>query len=195
MPDEETPADEPIDAFADIAALELRTGRRFSGEQKPQIASLLEDATTYLRSNLGSHFTPPKTITVTLPAGYTALPAFTTEVTVVTRDDEPVSGWSFDGATVSVPGDDPADVTFVCGLAEPPAELARWTIVLVAQALNTLELGLGLTAGGLSSLQIDDFRAAFADGGADTGMAMSDRALGRLREQFGWSGVALIGMR
>lgn len=191
MPEETT-----SDAFATVDALAIRTGRTFTDEQKPQIEALLQDASDYLRGILGSHVTPPKTFTAILPAGFTSLPAFTTQVTEVERHDVPLSGWTFDGAEVFVPGDDPASVTWNCGLSTVPAELTRWTIVLTAQALSTLELGLGLTAGGLSSLQIDDFRAAFADGGASTGMSLSDRAIGLLRDQFGWTGsTAVIEMR
>ena len=183
-------------AFATVEQFTARTGRTFSVEQKPQIEELLADATEFLRSNLGLQFSPPRHATVTYHSKHIDLPAFTTSVLSVTRGGKPVSGWSWDGATVTIPGEaEPADVTFVFGLDKPPREIVRWTIVLVSQALTTLELGLGLGAGGISSVQIDDFRAAFADGGASTGIAMSDAALNRLRRQFGGDGVSGVDLR
>ncbi|WP_460801484.1 hypothetical protein [Microbacterium sp. GXF6406] len=179
---------ETSDAFTTVEALALRTGRTFPDEQKPQIVALLEDASEHLRGVVGSQVSPPKTYVVTLPAGAHYLPAFTTEVASVVRNGEPVGGYSFDGAELLIPGTSPATVTFVCGIEDAPKELQRWAIVLVAQTLSTIELGLGLSAGGLSSVSIDDFKAAFADGGASTGMALNDRSVESIRDRFGYSG-------
>ena len=62
---------------------------------------------------------------------------------------------------------------------------ALWHSVAFAIVSVPLELGLGLSAGGLSSLAIDDFKAAFADGGASTGMTLTPHAAAAVRTQFG----------
>jgi hypothetical protein len=76
-------------------------------------------------------------------------------------------------------------VTFTFGYAVAPDGLKRWTCLLVSQALVPLELNLGLSVGGLSSVALDDFKVAFADGGEATGMSLSDRNVALLRRQYG----------
>ena len=65
----------------------------------------------------------------------------------------------------------------------------------MSQALIPLEAGLGLTVGGLSSVALDDFKAAFADAGELTGMTLSDRNIRLLRESFGVSGSVVVTTR
>lgn len=177
-----------MDAFATAEELGTRLGRTFSDEQKPQITQLLQDASTYLRDDvIGQQVYPPRTTTFTAwpENGWIDLPQHpVTAVTAVTREGSPVR-FEWRPGVVRVDGDGPAEVTFTYGYAKPPESLVRWACVLVSQTLTTLELNLGLTAGGLSSVSIDDFRAAFAEGGASTGMELTPANKDRLREQWG----------
>lgn len=176
-----------VDAFATIADLETRLGRSFSSDQKPQIQALLEDASTYLRDVIGQQVYPQATATFTAwPVdGLVVLPQ--QPVTAVSGAHRAGKAVSFtvgpDG--VSVDGNDAVDITFTYGYLTPPDGLVRWTCVLVSQTLTTMELNLGLSAGGLSSVGIDDFRAAFADGGEATGMSLTPANQLALREQYG----------
>jgi hypothetical protein len=177
-----------VDAFATAEELGIRLGRVFPDEQEPQITKLLEDASTYLRDDvIGQQVYPPRTTTFTAwpDNGVIDLPQQpVTAVTAVTRGGTPVH-YEWRPGVLLVDGDGPTDVTFTYGYAEAPESLKRWTCVLVSQTLTTLELNLGLTAGGLSSVGIDDFRAAFADGGASTGMELTQANQDRLRAQWG----------
>ncbi|MEK6310293.1 MAG: hypothetical protein V4737_06705 [Curtobacterium sp.] len=183
-----------MDAFASVDELGTRLGRVFPDEQKPQITQLLEDASTYLRDDvIGQQVYPPRTATFTAwpDNGWIDLPQQpVTAVTAVTRAGNAIP-FEWRPGVVRVDGDAPADVTFSYGYENPPESLKRWTCVLVSQTLTTLELNLGLTAGGLSSVGIDDFRAAFADGGASTGMELSQANQDRLRAQ--WGNTATVG--
>lgn len=175
-------------AFATLAQLQNSTGRTFAAEQHPHIEQLLEDATTYLRDDvIGYHVYPQAQATFTTTpdsSGELLLPQQpVVTVDSVLRDGEPIDFTYRDGS-VFVQGTDPITVTFTYGYEEPPSSLTRWAIVLVSQVLVTIELNLGLTAGGLSSVAIDDFRAAFADGGEHTGMQLSEKNERRIREQF-----------
>lgn len=177
-----------MDAFATIEQLQQSTGRTFTEEQSEHIEQLLADASTYLREDvIGMRIYPREQVTFTTTpdsSGELVLPQQpVVSVDAVTRNGQSIEHNYRDGS-VFVDGHEPVTVTFTFGYAEPPANLTRWTIVLVAQALVTLELNLGLTAGGLSSVQIDDFRAAFADGGAHTGMQLSPRNEQRIRDQY-----------
>ncbi|MGW8430932.1 hypothetical protein ACWGJ9_07385 [Curtobacterium citreum] len=177
-----------MDAFASVDELGVRLGREFTDEQKPQIEQLLEDASTYLRDDvIGQQVYPPRTTTFTAwpDNGWVDLPQQpVTAVTAVTRGGTSVP-YEWRPGVVRVDGDAPVEVTFTYGYAAAPESLARWACVLVSQTLTTIELNLGLTAGGLSSVGIDDFRAAFADGGASTGMELTAANKDRLREQWG----------
>jgi hypothetical protein len=61
------------------------------------------------------------------------------------------------------------EVTFSYGAAEPPADLVGINVAMVASAILLVEADLGVNVGGLSSLALDDFKIAFADGGDKTG--------------------------
>lgn len=187
-----------MDAFATIQDLQVRTGRTFATEQTAQINQLLADASTYLRDDVIGYQVFPQTESTftTTPdsSGELVLPQQpVVSVDSVTREGDPIE-YTYRDGSVFVQGTDPITVTFTYGYQEAPASLTRWTCVLVSQVLTTLEMNLGLSVGGLSSIQIDEFRAAFADGGAHTGMQLSDRAERKIREQFR-PGIAIGGLR
>ena len=58
-----------------------------------------------------------------------------------------------------------------------------------------LEAKLGLTVGGLSSAQIDDFRLAWADGGEGSGMSLPERLATALRQTYGQGAVYVVETR
>lgn len=184
-------------AFATRAELSLLTGRVFTTEQEPQIDALLEAASSYLRGIIGQDVYPTTTSTYTAypSGGREDLPQWpVVSVDAVERDAVEID-YTYRPGFVLVDGDDPVDITFTWGYTTAPAELSRLTIVLVGQALTTLEMGLGLSVGGLSSVSIDDFKAAFADGGADSGMSLTVHAERSVQKMFSQGGVTVHELR
>ena len=178
-----------MDAFATVDDLAARLNRTFSVEEEAWITTLLEDASTYLREDvIGQQVYPQSTAT------FNAWPDGSRSVVLPQQPAQSVASVTV-GATavefevrdgvVYVDTDDEVTVTFTYGYALPPEGLKRWACVLVSQALVPLELNLGLTVGGLSSVAVDDFKAAFADGGEGTGMSLSDRNIALIRRQYG----------
>ena len=189
-----------MDAFATYEDLEARLNRVFSVDEQEWITTLLEDASTYLREDvIGLQVYPQTTATFTAWAsnGEVVLPQQpVASVGSVTQGGEDVEFTHRDGVLYleDIDCDLPVSVTFTFGYLLPPDGLRRWACVLVSQTLTTLELNLGLSVGGLSSVALDDFRAAFADGGEQTGMSLSDRNVNLLRRQFN-PGVYVGGSR
>jgi hypothetical protein len=190
-----------VDAFATYTDLELRLGRTFTVGEQPQITSLLEDASTYLRDIIGLQLYPQATSTFTAypDGGRVDLPQNPViSLGVVVREGVTlVEGTDFTRRDNSLYFhlDDKVDITFTYGYTSPPDGLLRWACVLASNVLLTLEQNLGLTAGGLSSVAIDDFKAAWADGGESSGMNMSERNMQLLRDQYGAKSTYVVGMR
>lgn len=183
-----------VDAFATVQDLEALTGRHFDDAQVGQIVKLLEAASTYLRSVVGQHVYPQATVTYTdwPTAGRIDLPQFpVVSIGSVKRDGEAID-YRYRPGYLMVSGEDAVEVTYTYGHAEPPARLNDLACVLVSSALLTLEAELGLTAGGISSVAIDDFRVAFADGGAQSGMTLPSIQERALRAEFGRGGFEFV---
>lgn len=181
-------------AFATVAELEALLKTTYVGDDIAQVEALLDAASDHLRFVIGQDVFPVTTST------YTAYPMFgredlpqwpVVEVVSVQRDSADVP-FTYRPGFVLVRGDEPCDVTFTWGVAEPPAELNRLTLVLAAQALQMFETTGALSAGGLSSLAIDDFRAAFADGGSETGISLSPHAEKSIKKAFGRGDVHVL---
>lgn len=181
-------------AFAAVADLEVLLKTTYVGEDSDQVEALLEAASDHLRFVIGQDVYP---LTLTT---YTAYPTFGREdlpqwpvvhVESVQRDGADVP-FTYRPGYIVVPGDEPVEVTFTWGVATPPAELKRLTLVLAAQALQMFETTGALSAGGLSSLAIDDFRAAFAEGGADTGISLTPHVEKAIKSRFGRGDVQVI---
>ncbi len=181
-------------AFAQVSDLEKLLNTTFVGADKTQAEELLEAASGHLRSVIGQNVYPQETVT------YTAYPTFgredlpqwpVVEVVSVKRDGTDVP-FTYRPGFIMVWSDDPVDVTFMYGLAEAPTELKRLTCVLAAQALQMFETTGFVTAGGLSSLSVDDFRAAFADGGAGTGISLTPHAERSIRKAWGRGGIDVV---
>lgn len=192
-----------VDAFATVADLELRLNRTFSaGAETEWITALLEDASTYLRDDvLGLQVFPQSQSTFRAwpDGGRVDIPQQPLiSIDEVERDGVTLvldTDYTQRDSTLMFRTDDPVDITFTYGYETAPESLKRWACVLVSQALTPLEAGLGLTVGGLSSVAIDDFKAAFADAGDNTGMTLSDRNISLLREQFGVKSTYVVTTR
>lgn len=176
-----------VDAFATVDDLGTRLGRDFTGSES-WISVLLADASTYLRDDvLGMQVYPQSQATFTAwpDGGRVDIPQQPLiSVDAVLKDGVPISFKQRD-SSLYVWTDDAVTVTFTYGYTEPPDSLVRWTCVLVSQALLTLDQQLGLNAGGLSSVSLDDFKAAWANAGDNTGITLSDRNVALIRSQFG----------
>lgn len=174
-------------AFATADELGTRMKRVFSNAEKTWVNELLEDATAYLQGEIGQIVYPQQSATFTEwpTAGRVDLPQHpvisvdTVERGGVAVPFEPRPGY------VRVHGDEPVDVTFTFGHAEVPRNLESIACALVSQQLTLVEAGLGLSIGGLSSVALDDFKIAFADGGDSTGLTLPKVTIDSLRRQFG----------
>lgn len=187
-----------VDAFATYEDLELVLNRTFDVDEQEWITALLESASTYLRDDvIGLQVYPQSTATFTAypDSGRVDLPQSPViSIDSVQRDSVDVK-YSRRDETIWVWCDDAVDVTFTFGYDVAPESLKRWTCVLVSQVLIPLEQNLGLTVGGLSSVAIDDFKAAFADAGDNTGITLSDRNIALIRSQYGTRNAAVVTTR
>lgn len=181
-------------AFAAVDDLEVLLKTSYAGEDSEQVAALLEAASDHLRFVIGQEVFPVTTST------YVAYPTFGREdlpqwpvvsVDAVERDGSPVD-YRYRPGFIMVGSDDPVDVTFTWGFQTVPGELKRLTLVLAAQALQMFEVTGGISGGGLSSLSIDDFRAAFANGGETTGISLTKHAERSIRNTYGRGDVGIV---
>ena len=161
--------------------------RTFTDEEKAWLDELLADATAYLQREIGQHVAPRRTATFSdwPSGGWVDLPQWpVVSVDAVTRDGKPVDYDERPGR-VRVGTDEKVDVTFTFGYSEVPRDLVGLCCALVSQQLTLLEANLGLSIGGLSSIAIDDFKIAFADGGDGTGLTLPKVTIDGLRQAFG----------
>jgi len=178
-------------AFASVDDLALLTGRTFTAAQEEQATALLDAASAYLRGVIGQDVYPATSSTYTAYplGGREDLPQWpVVSVDTVERDGVAID-YTYRPGYIKVSGDDPVDITFTWGHDTIPPELNRLTCVLVAQSLAVLDAGVGLNAGGISSVAIDDFKVSFAEGGAGTGMTLTPHAENSVRQQFGRGSV------
>lgn len=176
-----------MDAFATFADLSLRLQRDFAPSEQGWVTALLEDAADYMRGVIGNQVYPPAQSTyIAYPTGgWVNLPQSPVQsVDSVERDGLDVKFERFQDS-IKVDCREPVTVTFSYGVAVVPSDLRSFNCALAAQMMLTVESGLGLTAGGLSSVAIDDFKASFADAGASTGMYLTDASQTYLRNKYG----------
>ena len=184
-------------AFATAADLARRLGQELwtDGLELGRVDELLLDASDHLRGIVGWQVWPPTNVTERVPstiASGLALPgAPVTAVTSVVLHGTtlPSSAYELHDGLLGFGGAWPsgAVVTYTVGYAEPPRELVKWTCVLTSQALSALEELGALGGGGVSSVAIDDFRKAWADGGDGAGFSLPARVEEKLRARFGTS--------
>ncbi|MGY2747212.1 hypothetical protein [Arthrobacter sp. UYCu723] len=177
-------------AFATHEALSARMKRTFTTDEQAWATTLLEDAAGFLRGVMHAAVYPVTTSTFTAwpSGGRVDLPQpFVFVVDGVTRGGVPLP-FKRREDSVYVDGDDECDVTFTYGLATAPPDLVGLNCAIVSGQIMLVEAELGLQVGGLSSVALDDFKIAFADGGAATGLSLPDPQLRYLRETYGTSG-------
>lgn len=176
-----------MDAFATVDDLAALLKREFTEGEEEWVTTLLESASTYLRDVIGQTVYPQTTVEyVDYPtAGRVDLPQYpVVAITSVERDGEPVD-YTYRPGYITVDCDDPVTITYTYGYATAPDRLRDLACVLVSSALLTVEAGIGLSAGGLSSAALDDFRIAWADGGASSGMVLPEVQKADVRRTFG----------
>lgn len=189
-----------VDAFAPPVDLADRLGRVFTTKELTQVSLLLGDASTHLRSVIGWQVYPPVEVTVkSRQYGYEwlSLPGHPViGVTSVTVDGVAVTDHElFDGALLRPAGwAGTVQVTYRVGYAAPPAQLATWSCVLASQALSMIEEVGTLGSGGVSSVAVDDYRKAWANGGEDNGYSLPRRVEEALRHEFA-TGAHVTGTR
>jgi hypothetical protein len=184
-------------AFTNSDAVAARLNRTFSSAEDEWVTTLLVDASAYLRSVIGQDVYPTtqSTFTAWPDAGRVDLPQYpVVSVDAVERDAVAVD-YTYRPGYLTVDCDDPVDVTFTWGVATAPPVLVSFSAVLVSQAILAVETGTGLTFGGLSSVALDDFRAAFADGGTGSGMVLPDPQQALIRRQFGRGDATVVETR
>lgn len=174
-------------AFATYEDLAKRMMRTFTQPEQEWVTALLEDAADLMRGVMRNHVYPATTSTyVAYPTGgRVALPqSFVRSIDSVQRDGVDVPYVRVQDA-INVGSSDPVEVTFTYGLAEPPSYLIQINCALVSTVMLTVEAGVGLNAGGLSSVALDDFKAAWADAGASAGMVVTEHIRRYLEENYG----------
>jgi len=184
-----------VEAFATYADLQTLLNRTFTSDEQPWINALLASASTYLREDvIGQTVYPQTTSTYTdyPTAGRVDLPQFpVVSIGSVQRDAAEID-YVYRPGYILVDGDDPVDITYTWGYAIVPDRLKELACVLVSAALLTLEAKVGLTAGGLSSVALDDFKLAWADAGAQSGMTLPEIQKADLRRRYGRGGFTLV---
>lgn len=176
-----------MDAFATYQDLEKLLNRTFTVDEQAWVTELLKSASTYLRGVIGQQVYPQSTETFTAypAAGIVELPQLPVVGVVSVKRDSVNVDYEFFETFLKLNSDEPVQVEFTFGLSVAPDILKNFACVLASQAMTTIEMKLGLTAGGLSSVSIDDFRVAFADGGEQTGMSLTERNIAMLKDRYG----------
>lgn len=171
-----------------------RMQRVLTDDEKTWIDGLLADATAYLQNEIGQLVYPRQTATFEdwPSAGWVDLPQWpVVSVESVERDGVAVPFERRPGR-VRVREDAAVDVTFTFGYLKPPRNLTALCVALVSQQILLVEAGLGLSIGGLSSVALDDFKIAFADGGEGTGLTLPKVTLDGLRQTYGRGTVTQV---
>lgn len=173
--------------FATADELGKRMKRELSEDEKEWLDELLADATDYLQKEIGQLVYPQQTVTFTdwPSAGWVDLPQWpVVSIGAVERDGEPVDYEERPGR-IRLSSDEKVNVTFTFGRKTCPRTLTSLCCALVSQQITLIEADLGLSIGGLSSVSLDDFKIAFADGGEGTGLTLPKVTLDGLRQSYG----------
>lgn len=184
--------------FATATDLAAALKRTFTPEESEWATARLAAATEFMRGHMGGvHIAPVRTST------YTAYPVagkvqirqpYVHSIDAVIYQGQPAAFTRYqDTIKLQAFNADAVDVTFTHGLAEVPADLKELCIGMVASQVKAVESGLGMSIGGLSSLQLDDFKVGFADGGDKTGLYLADHHIRYLQQRYGVSGWTMEG--
>lgn len=179
-------------AFASADQVGTTMKRTFTSEEKIWVTELLEQSADAMRGMMSGQWVYPQrtsTFTAYPLAGRVNLPqGYVVSIDDVQRGGTSVA-WSRFEDQVTVSGDAPCEVTFTYGLIEAPKMLVGLNVVMVSSAIILVENELGVSVGGLSSVAIDDFKIAFADGGDKTGHLVLPKVQQELLERrYGMTG-------
>jgi hypothetical protein len=180
-------------AFATPTDLAVRMKRTFTADEQSWVETLLEDAAAFMRGVMRNQVYPTRQSTyVAYPiGGWVRLPQshIVSVDTVTSNRTGAALTWEQEQDSIRpILCDGPVTITFTYGLTVPPADLVNINCALVSQQMLTVESGLGLNAGGLSSAGIDDYKIAFADGGKGSGLSMTDETRDYLEQTYGTTG-------
>jgi hypothetical protein len=173
-----------------VADLQARLNKVFPDPDQAWVQELLDDASDHLRSVLGWQVWPSAVVTVRTKVkigDFYRLPIQPVQsLGSVLVDGAAVAVDEFDGG-IQFKDQGIADITFTAGYGTIPKVLTSWTCVLAAQVMDAItKLGM-LSGAGLSSVSIDDFKMAWANGAEGSGYVLPDRVVEQLRESFGTS--------
>jgi hypothetical protein len=186
-----------VEAFTTADEVAKRLNRVFTTAEETWVTTLLVDASAYLRAVIGQDIYPvtASTFTAYPDSGRIDFPQHpVVSVDAVERDAVAVD-YTYRPGYITVACDDPVDVTFTWGVSVAPQLLVSLSAVLVSQAILAVETGAGLTFGGLSSVALDDFKAAFSNGGTDSGMVLPAPQQALIRREFGRGDVTVVETR
>lgn len=176
--------------FATVDDVSATLNRTFTPAEEAWIERLLEQSAAYLRDVIGQHIYPPQTATyVAYPVnGCVDLPqSYVSEVTSVTAGGVSIPFTRVEDTLEGI-YERSVEVTFAYGAIEAPATLVGVNVAMVSSAITLVEAELGVNVGGLSSIALDDFKVAFADGGDKAGhMVLPELTQANLRAAFGAS--------
>lgn len=188
-------------AFATKAELAARLKRAVptaASLEESQWDEALDDASAYLRAVIGWQVFPQSEVSVVLfgrGSRWLPLPGGAVSVESATGDGVP-SEWSVvDGSLYGDSGGWYGKVTvgYTVGYADVPDDLRAFTCVVASQVLAvTADLG-ALSATGVASVAIDDYRKAWSQG-ESAGLDLPQRVEDRLRAAYG-SGALTTGVR
>lgn len=176
-----------MDAFATADQLAAAMKRTFTVDEVVWVTALLQQAAGIMRGLMHSQVYPSSQSTYRAypVGGRVALPqGFIRSIDAVQCGGVDATYTRFED-TILVDDNVPLDLTITSGLDVAPEDLIAINCALVSAPMMTIEAGIGLTAGGLSSVALDDFKAAWADGGASSGMTPSPFTQTYLEDTYG----------
>lgn len=178
--------------FATATEVAAAMKRTFTTEETQWVEQRIEAATEYMRSNMGGvHIAPVATTTESVypVSGEVALSQpYIRSIDAVTFQGAAIAYSRYqDTIRVANYRATELEVTYTHGLDKVPADLRDICIALVAGQIDNMENDLGISVGGLSSIALDDFKVAFADGGDKTGLYLSEHHIAYLQRKYGRS--------
>lgn len=175
-------------AFATVDNLATLLNRTFTSGEREWLESLLDSSAEFMRGHMGVVYPAVTATFTTWPSdGWVTLPAYLRSIESVTQEGQPVAFERIDNS-IHLHTARAVTITMTAGLAKAPDDLVGMNCALVSQAMLAVEMQLGLTVGGLSSVALDDFKVAFADGGEASGMfALTPHSIAYLQNRYGTS--------
>lgn len=178
--------------FATSQQVETSMGRVFTVQEHAQVTGWLEEASDFVRDVAGGEAIYPRgqsTYTDWVLHGRIRVPfRFLVSVDAVTEDGEPVTYREFENRLLFTPDLEghKLQLTVTTGLPTAPTLLRSYVIGMVEKRMTLTEMGVGVQFGGLSSVALEDFKVAFADGGDKAGfLSLPTHSTDLIRRRFG----------